>query len=146
MSQGPVNPYASPPPDNSFQINTSVGHDRAKLREIATAQVFLMQVLLAAIVGGILARVIATYAQGNIVIIAAAVVLQLAISVLQSFAMFRLGKSLYSIGGAIGMAIISFVPCLGLLFMLIANQTATGKLNRAGIKVGFLGADLRQFG
>jgi hypothetical protein len=142
MSNEQFNPYASPahvPEDFAFSTDAQ----RAKLREIAEAQVFLMQILLAAIIGGIIARSISGMADG--LGLFAAIAIQLVLSALQSFAMFRMGKAVYSTGAAIGLAIITFVPCLGLLFMLIVNQTATKRLNRDGIKVGFMGANLKQF-
>jgi hypothetical protein len=147
MSNEPFNPYASPahvPGD--FTISTDA--HRAKLREIAEAQVFLMQILLVAVIVGFAILWTPTYIPRYIdqlpLIVYACV--QLLLSALQAYAMFRLGKAIYSKGAAIGMAIASFIPCLvGLLFMLIANQTATARLNRGGIKVGFLGADLKQF-
>lgn len=146
MSQEPFNPYASPahvPGD--FTISTEA--HRAKLREIAEAQVFLMQILLVAIIGGLAIQFAPGYLPENLRRFALFVGLsvQLIFSALQSFAMFRLGKAVYSMVGAIGMAVVSFIPCLGLLFMLIANQTATKLLTRDGIKVGFMGADLKQF-
>lgn len=142
MSNDQFNPYASPAPvPTDFAFSTDA--HRAKLREIAEAQVFLMQILLTAIIGGLVARGIYGLADGLGQF--AAIAIQLLLSALQSFAMFKMGKAVYSTGAAIGLAIITFVPCLGLLFMLVVNQTATKRLNRDGIKVGFMGANLKQF-
>jgi predicted RNA-binding Zn-ribbon protein involved in translation (DUF1610 family) len=51
----------------------------------------------------------------------------------------------YSTVTTVLLAILLFVPCLGLLVLLVINQAATKKLTQAGIKVGFLGASSSQF-
>jgi len=46
---------------------------------------------------------------------------------------------------AVLLAILSIVPCVGILILLGANQQATRLLRGNGIKVGFWGAKLDQF-
>ena len=55
---------------------------------------------------------------------------------------FLLAIKVYGIGMGILLGILSFVPCLGLIVLLIVNGKATGVLKQNGIKVGLLGADL----
>jgi chromate transport protein ChrA len=40
------------------------------------------------------------------------------------------------------MAIATLIPCIGLLVLLLVNQSATKELRKEGIRVGLLGADL----
>ncbi|QDU30699.1 hypothetical protein ETAA8_58470 [Anatilimnocola aggregata] len=142
MSQEPFNPYASPVSVEEFPKLSDASH-RARLLEIAKAQRFLIYVLLTGLLFGVLARFISGLGESFGVYIILG--FQLVISVLQSVAMYGLGKRVYGSASAIGLALVSFVPCVGLLFMLMANGAATKKLTAGGIKVGFMGADLKQF-
>lgn len=142
MSIDPQNPYASPIAINTHPQLADEGF-LANLLEIAKAQIFLIQILLVGIVWGILVQVFGN--RFGILGLFISVGLQLVVSGLQAFAMFRMGKTVYSTTSAILLAIVSFIPCLGLICMLFVNQAATKKLTEGGIKVGFLGADLKQF-
>lgn len=143
MSQEPMNPFASPVAVNEFPQLSDASH-RAKLFEIAKAQNFLIMVVLAGLLVGISGQVISS--MGEPMLIWVVIALQLVVSVFQSVAMFRMGKTVYSMGSAVALAIVSFVPCIGLICMLIVNSSATKKLTASGIKVGFMGSDLKQFG
>ncbi|WP_425615418.1 hypothetical protein NA78x_005337 [Anatilimnocola sp. NA78] len=142
MSQEPINPFASPVAVNEFPQLSDANH-RAKLYEIAKAQNFLIMVVLAGLIVGISGQLLPNMIDRRLVWLF--VVLQLIVSVFQSVAMFRMGKTVYSMGSAIALAVVSFIPCIGLVCMLIVNSSATKKLTASGIKVGFMGADLKQF-
>jgi DNA-directed RNA polymerase subunit RPC12/RpoP len=57
---------------------------------------------------------------------------------------FLMSMKVYKSAG-IALAILTFVPCLGLLILLVVNQKATSVLQEHGYQVGFLGASLSQF-
>lgn len=59
---------------------------------------------------------------------------------------FLLSIQVFGVGEGIAMGILfgilSFIPCLGLIMLVIINQKATSMLQEKGIKVGLLGASL----
>jgi len=57
---------------------------------------------------------------------------------------FLLSMKVYNSAG-IALAILTFVPCLGLIILLVVNQKATGVLQAHGYQVGLLGANPSQF-
>jgi len=57
---------------------------------------------------------------------------------------FLLGIKVYNVGLGILLGILTFIPCLGLIVLLIVNGKATSTLKQNGIKVGLLGANLSQ--
>lgn len=59
------------------------------------------------------------------------------------FALYKLGRSLkYSIVLMIFLFVCLFIPLVSLLILLFVNSQAITALKAAGIKVGFMGADL----
>jgi uncharacterized membrane protein len=58
---------------------------------------------------------------------------------------FLLSTKVYSTGVGILLAILTLVPCLGLIVLLIVNGKATNILRQNGHKVGLLGASLSKF-
>lgn len=48
-------------------------------------------------------------------------------------------------GTAVLMGVLSVIPCFNLVIVIIQSQRATGRLRKAGYKVGLLGANLKQF-
>ncbi|MEI8376137.1 MAG: GYF domain-containing protein [Planctomycetota bacterium] len=58
---------------------------------------------------------------------------------------FRIAIRVYSAVAGIFLGILTFVPCLGLIVLLIINQGATKRLTENGIKVGLFGASMSQF-
>jgi hypothetical protein len=56
-----------------------------------------------------------------------------------------LANKIYGVGGAVLFAILSLIPCLGLIALLVVNSKATGLLRERGYTVGFLGAHLSEF-
>ncbi len=57
---------------------------------------------------------------------------------------FLLATKAYSTGVGVLLAILTLIPCLGLIVLLVINGKATGILKQNGIKVGLLGANLSQ--
>jgi hypothetical protein len=53
-----------------------------------------------------------------------------------------LAIKIYSIVVGVLLGILTFVPCLGLVMLLLVNGKATNILKENGVKVGLLGADL----
>ncbi len=54
---------------------------------------------------------------------------------------FLLAAKLYGAASGIMMGLMTFVPCMGLIVLLIVNGKATSVLQANGLKVGLLGAD-----
>lgn len=54
--------------------------------------------------------------------------------------MIALSASVYNVLFTILFVLLLFIPLLGLIALLIVNQKATSILNKAGVKVGLLGA------
>jgi len=55
---------------------------------------------------------------------------------------FLLAMKIYSTVVGVLLGILTFIPCLGLIILLLVNGTATNILKENGVKVGLLGADL----
>jgi hypothetical protein len=53
-----------------------------------------------------------------------------------------LARVLFNVVAGVLFGLLTFVPCLGLLGLLVINQRATAALQKEGIAVGLLGADL----
>ena len=63
-------------------------------------------------------------------------------TVTASVFVFLLATKLYNLGWGIAMGVLTFIPCVGLITLLIINSKATATLKSKGIKVGLLGAKL----
>ena len=57
---------------------------------------------------------------------------------------FLLAIKVYGTVAGVLLGILTFIPCLGLIILLVVNGKATSVLRQNGIKVGLLGADLSQ--
>jgi predicted Zn finger-like uncharacterized protein len=66
----------------------------------------------------------------------------LGVSLAAAVFVFLLATKVYSTGLGIVLAILTLLPCIGLITLLIINSKATSTLNRNGVHVGFLGAKL----
>ncbi len=64
--------------------------------------------------------------------------------VLTVVCVFRLALSIYSTATAITVGILTLIPYLGILILLIINSKATKILRTNGIKVGLMGAKVKQ--
>lgn len=58
---------------------------------------------------------------------------------------FLLATKVYGIGAGVILGVLTFIPCIGLIVLLIINGKATSILRQNGHKVGLLGADLSKF-
>jgi hypothetical protein len=67
-----------------------------------------------------------------------------AVSITGAVFIFMLALSLYNTGAGIVLGILTLVPILGLIILLIVNGRATTVLRQHGLKVGLMGADLKQ--
>ena len=70
----------------------------------------------------------------------------LVVSLIGVVFVFLLAINVYSTGVGVLLGILSFIPCIGLLVLLTVNGKATTILRQNDIHVGFLGANLSQFG
>jgi hypothetical protein len=66
------------------------------------------------------------------------------VAVAQLVLIALLAAKVYNVVLGIFIGIFSFVPCLGLLLLLVVNQKATSVLQQNGIRVGLMGADMSQ--
>ena len=55
---------------------------------------------------------------------------------------FMLAIKVYGTAVGILLGFLSFIPCIGLIVLLIVNGKATGILKQNGIKVGLMGANI----
>jgi hypothetical protein len=68
----------------------------------------------------------------------------LVVGVAQIVFVFMLAMRVYSTVAGIFLGLLAFIPCLGLLILLIVNGRATTILTANGYKVGLMGADLAE--
>ncbi len=68
----------------------------------------------------------------------------LALGLVGTIFVFMLAVKVYSTGVGILLGILTFIPCIGLIVLLLVNGKATDVLKRNGIKVGLLGANISQ--
>jgi hypothetical protein len=57
---------------------------------------------------------------------------------------FLLAIKVYNVVAGALLGLLTLIPCLGLIVLLIVNQKATHILQQNGIKVGLMGANLRE--
>ncbi len=55
-----------------------------------------------------------------------------------------LATKLYSVLGTVFLGLFAIIPCVGVIALLVVNNSATSKLQLSGVKVGFLGANVTQ--
>jgi hypothetical protein len=131
------NPYQSPMAD--VQV---VGVKSGKQEDVRAVAVYQKGILIC-----ILIQVLAYIGQfavpPEIRLIVALVAL--AASLVGLVFVVLLSTKVYSTGVGILLAILTVVPCLGLLVLLIVNGKATTILRQNGHKVGLLGARLSEF-
>jgi predicted Zn finger-like uncharacterized protein len=66
-------------------------------------------------------------------------------SVVSSVFVFLLAVKVYSLGVGIALALVTLIPCIGLIALLIINAKATSTLKENGIRVGLMGAKMSDF-
>jgi hypothetical protein len=114
--------------------------------EIARAQKQLLWMVLANIGTGILFMAVTTNWRGaptSIAILIPAYLILLASTGLQIFFLVRLMLAMrFHIAAVVLLPILMLISCIGLIVLLVINQTATSRLQRGGIRVGFMGAEI----
>jgi hypothetical protein len=126
------------------------GGKKARLRSIAVLQkgllLSIVSVILLSIILGVINGAMRQSPEAGInplALLLSLVVLCASLSA--SVFTLLLANKVYNIGVAILVLLLSFIPCFGLIAMLVVNQKATRMLREKGIEVGFLGASLSQF-
>ena len=130
------NPFQSPMSD-SYRP----GDGRHDLREIARYQRWVIIALLINIVLNVVALFLGQAIQANPFIQIAFAGIAIAGVLFGVVAIFLLAQKMMGTGMAVLCAILMCVPCVSLIMLLVVNQKATSTLQRAGVKVGFLGAN-----
>ncbi len=65
----------------------------------------------------------------------------LVVSLVATYFVFQLAIRLYNAGVGVLLAVLTLIPCVGLIVLLIINGKATALLTSNGIQVGMLGAN-----
>jgi hypothetical protein len=133
----------TPPPQDPMPSNyprQNLADDRQVLREVATAQKQIIYCVLGQVAIGVLRGVSVSSHSGALAIITLLLALPLVVFMLMS--VYKLTKAFgESTGTSIIYLVLMFIPCVSLIFLVILIQRATTRLQGAGIKVGFFGAD-----
>jgi hypothetical protein len=111
------------------------GSTRDDLREVASRQKMILMCILV-----YLGVVVASFflPQGLYLVIG---MIALAVGITSTVFVFLLAAKLYEGGVGILLAVLTLIPCIGLLVLLIINGKATSVLKRNGVRVGLLGAN-----
>jgi uncharacterized membrane protein len=112
---------------------------RKDLREIATRQRAIMYCILGYIVFAILQ--FAVPAPFGLIF----TLLAVGSSITGAVFVFMLAIAIYNTGVGVVLGILTLIPLIGLITLLIVNGKATKLLREHGIKVGLMGANLKQF-
>ena len=129
------NPYQAPTADAPVENPHPPGQVGVEqLRAIANTQRMLMFCILAYLAGLVLSGVLPQPLKlvGGLLYIVGGIAAVVYV--------ILLGVKLHSTGVAILLGVLTFVPCVGLIVMLVVNSKATEILKANGIKVGLLGA------
>ena len=117
--------------------NRDGGLDRATLRSIATYQRGVLLCIAAYLIAVVVQFILPADLRPVIgLIVAVPAVLAATVFV------FLLSIKVYSQGAGIILAVLTLVPCIGLIVLLVINAKATSILKGHGISVGLLGANL----
>lgn len=140
-----MNPYQPPSP---YQHQTSPMHHQhvERLKRIAFDQRMINLVVLAYFGVGVLNAMLAPNA-GQAEPLVRIFIGVLALLVLIGGVVFavRMASALHGTVIAVLSAISLFIPCVGLVVLLVLNSQATRVLRDAGLRVGLLGVDSSQF-
>jgi hypothetical protein len=134
-----VNPYQAPASsDLAVGVNSGKLED---LRSIARSQKGIMVAILAYFVGLITNGVLSASKDTEMVRVVIAVGV-LAAVLFGIVCTFSLAIKVYSVGLGIFLGLLTFIPCLGLVSLVVVNQKATAVLKENGFSVGLMGANL----
>jgi DNA integrity scanning protein DisA with diadenylate cyclase activity len=107
-----------------------------ELLKLAKAQKLLIHGILTSILAVVLLSV------GAPVVAVFGLVVHVASLILQLLAVYRIARALGKT--AVLWLLGVFIPCGGIILLLILNQEATKALEKAGLKVGFFGAKMAE--
>ena len=107
-----------------------------RLRAVAIRQKILIFCILGYVVTAIAGVFVPADVRPFLAVPAVIVVLAAAVFV------FLLAVEVHGTGLGIVFGLLTFLPCLGLIVLLIVNQTATSMLQRNRVRVGLLGANM----
>lgn len=120
----------------SIPENTPLAAEQvATLKKIATYQRLINIFILVNIVNYISFK----FMPGGLAVLS--YLLSLAVGLGSAVVAAMLAAAMWGVVAAVFTVPLMFVPCLNLITLLILNQTATSRLQKAGYKVGILGAN-----
>ncbi len=142
MSQ---NPYQSPSmPATAVGVNSGTRED---LKKVAQYQKGIMYCILAnfvMIAVLIFAGQSVAPGAGKTSLMLIMNGLYIIVALAQLVFIVMLATKVYNMAIGVIAGILSFIPCLGLIILLVVNQKATKVLQQNGIKVGLMGANMSQ--
>lgn len=133
MSDLEDNPFRAP--ESDLRVEGVLSGTREDLRSVATYQRYVMLCILIYLIA-----VIGQFAvpQEMRIFIALPV---LVVMLTGTVFVFLLSTKVYGTVQGVLLAILTLIPCIGLIVLLIINSKATNVLKANGIKVGLLGAN-----
>lgn len=132
------NPYQAPQSDDAAVVGVRSGR-REDLRSVALYQkgiLICILINLCIIVGRIFVP------QGVQLLL---LLVYIPVALAGVVCIFLLAMQVYNTALGVLFGLLTFVPCLGLIVLLVVNSKATSVLQLNGYKVGLLGADLSAF-
>ena len=130
------NPYEAPASDFERQAVGVLSCTRADLRSVAVYQKCILVCILINL--SLIVGQLALPPEYRLL----AAIPSVITSIVSTVFVFLLAIKVYSVVQGVIFGILAFVPCLGLIVLLIINSKATKILKDNGIKVGLLGANL----
>jgi hypothetical protein len=132
------NPYRAPESYDRSVVGIRSGQ-RVDLRKVAGAQ----RVILVCILINILAIIGQFFLPPELRVVVP--VILVVTGLVATVFVIILAIRVYSVALGIILGLLTFIPCVGLIVLLMVNQKATTILQSNGIKVGLVGADMSQF-
>ena len=141
MSQ---NPYQSPSiPATVVGVHSGTREDLKKVAQYQKGIILCIAANLVIVIGMMfLGRSMQMAGMGALVLVMQ--VAYVAVGFAALVCIILLATKVYNLAIGIVAGLLQFIPCIGLLVLLVVNQKATGVLQQNGIKVGLLGADMSQ--
>lgn len=142
-----MNPYQPPHPGQApYQAQAPMPppEERARLLRIASDQRMINIIVLAYFAMSALSTSLQDDSGGAAFLHMVFFVIALGVIVSGVVFAVRMASALHGTGVAILCAALLFVPCVGLLVLLVLNSQATRELRKAGLRVGLLGVDAGQ--
>lgn len=135
-----INPYQSPlAPQREPPVVGVISGSRADLRDVAKYQkgiIFCILVYPCALFGQL-----ALPAGIRLTVVA---VVMLITALAGTVCFFQLAIRVYSVGIGVLLGVLTFIPCVGMIVLLVINGKATSILRQNGVQVGLFGAKSSQ--